>query len=66
VAASTGDKDANHEGTTRMIQIISYLVVHKNDNPSDPILLLANIDVSRHILAIDTSVLVKNNMDRRE
>jgi hypothetical protein len=31
-----------------------------------PIILFANIDVSRHILVIDTSVLAKSNMDRRE
>jgi hypothetical protein len=31
-----------------------------------PILLFANIDVSRHILLIDTSVLAKSNMGRRE
>jgi hypothetical protein len=30
------------------------------------IILFASIDVSRHILAIDTSVLVKSNMGRRE
>jgi hypothetical protein len=30
------------------------------------IILFANIDVSRHILVIDTSVLAKSNMDRRE
>jgi hypothetical protein len=28
-----------------------------------PIILFANIDVSRHILVIDTFVLAKNNMD---
>jgi hypothetical protein len=31
-----------------------------------PIILFANIDVSRHLLVIDTSVLAKSNMDRRE
>jgi hypothetical protein len=30
------------------------------------ILLDSNIDVSRHILTVDTSILVANNMDRRE
>jgi hypothetical protein len=30
------------------------------------IILFANMDVSRHILVIDTSVLAKSNMDRRE
>jgi hypothetical protein len=30
------------------------------------IILFANIDVSRHILMIDTSVLAKSNMNRRE
>jgi hypothetical protein len=31
-----------------------------------PILLFSNIDVSRHILVVDTSVFVKSNMGRRE
>jgi hypothetical protein len=31
-----------------------------------PIILFANIDVSRHILVIDISVLAKSNMGRRE
>jgi hypothetical protein len=31
-----------------------------------PIFLFANIDVSRHILVVDTSVLAKSNMGRRE
>jgi hypothetical protein len=31
-----------------------------------PIILFANVDVSRHILMIDTSVLPKSNMGRRE
>jgi hypothetical protein len=31
-----------------------------------PIILFANIDVSRHILVVDTSVLGKSNMDERE
>jgi hypothetical protein len=31
-----------------------------------PIIPFANIDVSRHILVIDTSVLAKSNMGRRE
>jgi hypothetical protein len=31
-----------------------------------PILLFANIDVSRHILVVDTSILAKSNMGRRE
>jgi hypothetical protein len=31
-----------------------------------PILLFANIDVSRHILVVDTSILAKCIMDRRE
>jgi hypothetical protein len=31
-----------------------------------PIILFANTDVSRHILVVDTSVLAKSNMDRRE
>jgi hypothetical protein len=31
-----------------------------------PIILFANTDVSRHILVIDTSVLAKSNMGRRE
>jgi hypothetical protein len=31
-----------------------------------PIVLFANIDVSRHILVLDTSVLAKSNMGRRE
>jgi hypothetical protein len=31
-----------------------------------PILLFANIDVSRHILVIDTSILEKSNMGPRE
>jgi hypothetical protein len=30
------------------------------------IILFVNIDVSRYILMIDTFVLAKNNMDRRE
>jgi hypothetical protein len=30
------------------------------------IILFANIDVSKHILVIDTSILVKSNMGRRE
>jgi hypothetical protein len=30
------------------------------------ILLFANVVVSKHILVVDTSVLVKSNMDRRE
>jgi hypothetical protein len=31
-----------------------------------PIIVFANIDVSRHILVVDTSVLAKSNMGRRE
>jgi hypothetical protein len=31
-----------------------------------PIILFTSIDVSRHILVIDTSVFAKSNMDRRE
>jgi hypothetical protein len=31
-----------------------------------PILLFANMDISRHILMIDPSVLAKSNMDRRD
>jgi hypothetical protein len=31
-----------------------------------PIILFANIDVSRHTLVVDTSVLAKSNMGRRE
>jgi hypothetical protein len=31
-----------------------------------PIILFVNVDVSRHILVVDTSVLAKSNMDRRE
>jgi hypothetical protein len=31
-----------------------------------PIILFANMDVSRHILVIDTSVFKKSNMGRRE
>jgi hypothetical protein len=31
-----------------------------------PIILFANIDVSRHILVVDTSLLAKGNMDWRE
>jgi hypothetical protein len=31
-----------------------------------PILLFANTDVSRHILVVETSVLAKSNMGRRE
>jgi hypothetical protein len=31
-----------------------------------PIILFTNMDVSRHILMVDTSVLAKSNMGRRE
>jgi hypothetical protein len=31
-----------------------------------PVLLFANMDVSRHILVVDTSILVKSNMGQRE
>jgi hypothetical protein len=31
-----------------------------------PILLFANMGISRHILVVDTSILEKSNMDRRE
>jgi hypothetical protein len=31
-----------------------------------PIILFANVDVSRHILVIDTFILVKSNMGRKE
>jgi hypothetical protein len=31
-----------------------------------PIILFANVDVSRHILVVDTSVLPKSNMGQRE
>jgi hypothetical protein len=31
-----------------------------------PIILFANIDISRHILVVDTSILAKSNMGRRE
>jgi hypothetical protein len=34
--------------------------------PLRPIILFANIDVSRYILVIDIFVLAKSNMDRRE
>jgi hypothetical protein len=30
------------------------------------IILFANVDVPRHILVVDTSILAKSNMDRRE
>jgi hypothetical protein len=38
----------------------------ENNYSLRPIILFANIDVSRHILVVDTSVLVKSNMGRRE
>jgi hypothetical protein len=31
-----------------------------------PIIFFVNIDISKHILVIDTSILTKSNMDRRE
>jgi hypothetical protein len=31
-----------------------------------PIILFTNIDVSRHILVVDTSILAKSNMNWRE
>jgi hypothetical protein len=31
-----------------------------------PIILFTNIDVSKHILVVDTSVFAKSNMGRRE
>jgi hypothetical protein len=31
-----------------------------------PIILFVNIDISRHILVVDTSIFAKSNMGRRE
>jgi hypothetical protein len=48
---------------------VQFMHVEKKDNIQyslRPIILFANIDVSRHILVIDTSVFAKSNMDRRE
>jgi hypothetical protein len=42
------------------------ITVHKFKCSLRPILLFANIDISRYILELDTSVFVKSNMDRRE
>jgi hypothetical protein len=34
--------------------------------PLRPIIIFANVDVSRHIIVVDTCVLSKNNMGQRE
>jgi hypothetical protein len=48
----------------------SWLIMHVpfvcNLYSLRPLILFANIDVSRHILMVDTSVLAKSNMGRRE
>jgi general stress protein CsbA len=31
-----------------------------------PVILFANVDISRYILVVDTSVLAKSNMDKRK
>jgi hypothetical protein len=41
-------------------------VVEKITYSLRPIILFANMNVSRHILVVDISVLAKSNMDRRE
>jgi hypothetical protein len=50
------------------VPTLSYSDTDSRDNYYSlrPIILFANIDVSRHILVIDTSVFVKSNMGRRE
>jgi hypothetical protein len=47
-----------HPQSQNMLLIISYSL--------RPIILFVIIDESRHIFVIDTSVLAKSNMDRRE
>jgi hypothetical protein len=41
-------------------------LIRQNSYSLRSIILFANIDVSRHILVVDTSVLAKSNMGRRE
>jgi hypothetical protein len=49
-----------------MAQLDLYGSIHVFLYSLRPILLFANIDISRHILVIDTSVLAKSIMDRSE
>jgi hypothetical protein len=46
--------------------ILSIGVTRVFNYSLQPIILFANMDVFRHVLVIDTSVLAKSNMDRRE
>jgi hypothetical protein len=47
-------------------KVLNNIIQHKNYYFLRLIILFANVDVSRHILVVDTSVLAKNNMNRRE
>jgi hypothetical protein len=48
-----------------MLLLYVYYKLKKNYS-LQPILFIVNIDVSRHILVLDTSVFAKCNMGRRE
>jgi hypothetical protein len=48
------------------LYILSSVYTNKKLYSLRPIILFANVDVSRYILVVDTSVLAKSNMGRRE
>jgi hypothetical protein len=60
------DPDLTDQYNSIVIRDVLFLCLLKKKCSLRPIILFANMDVSRHILLIDTSVLVKSNMGRRE
>jgi hypothetical protein len=64
-------KNTRRKGKAKLLLLLRSVQHHpdlyNNMNYSlRPIILFVNIDVSRHILMVDTSVFVKSNMGRRE
>jgi hypothetical protein len=53
-------------GVSLLILSRNYILIGKNYYSLSPIILFNNIDVSKYILVIDTSVLAKSNMGRRK
>jgi hypothetical protein len=64
LCCSKGEKTKGGQSVTTFNQFFSAYL--KNKYSLRPIILFANIDVSRHILVVDTSLFVKSNMGRRE
>jgi hypothetical protein len=67
-AANKIQKDWRTIGVSwfKIARYVSLFVFYKVIYSLRPIILFANMDVSRHILVIDTSVLAKSKMGRRE